>query len=315
MAAGSITLAQAQRMAQSPLMKGVILEILTVDAWSHLFPFEEAPGGQLIYNRELAAALVKWHTVGATTARTQATVTTITANVYTLEHTVQVEQHLQTIYQSPNDQMATQVLLGAKAMWQEYQQKLITGVTGSNQPDGLRALCPAGQYVDPGTTTGQALSCKLLDDVLAKVTASNGRVDAFVMGVREIKGMRKLQRTLPHGPWGMLTITNPSDTARPLNLTTYAGVPIFRNDYITATETIGTVGAKSRFWAVSFEPKVGLTGLRPPGIDNLMAMTPEFYDKDDASIFRRQMLFVGTALYSQHAIAGAKNVTATTATT
>ena len=74
----SVTLAQAQRMARSPLMQGFIREILTVDGgiWN-LIPFTEAPGGQLIYNRELDVAGVKWHAVGDTSARAQGTVTTV----------------------------------------------------------------------------------------------------------------------------------------------------------------------------------------------------------------------------------------------
>lgn len=311
---GSITLAQAQRLARSPLMQGVIQEILTVDATWSLLPWVEAPGGQLIYNRELTASGVSWHAVGDSANRTQATVTTITANIYAMEGTAEVEQHLQAIYNQPNDQMATQVLLKIKAAYREFQKRIILGDSANNQPDGLRKLTVSGQYVTSAATTGQNFSCALLDNVLGKVVASNGRVDALFMGLREIKAVRKLARMLPGANWGTMQLPNPSDPSRPLNLTTYADIPILRNDWITATETFGGQANKSRIWAVSFEPLVGFTGIRPTGIDKMVSVGPEFYDKNTPSAFRRAWVLAGTALYCTQAVAGANNINATVVT-
>jgi len=312
----SMTLAQARLASRNALVQGVIGEILDVDVFWSLLPMVTVPGGRLTYNRELTEAQVKWHTVGATSARAQATWTLITVDLALAEGTAEVDDKLRRIYKDTNNLMAVQVMLKGKALFREWQQKLIIGSSGGGaEPDGLINLIPSGQQVDTaGETIGNSFSLGLVDEVLTKVTANDGRVDALLFGDREILNIQKIKRTLGGANFNNIQIPNPVQPNRPFNVELYRGIPMLRNTYITATETLFAGGAKSRFYAVSFGENVGVTGLIPDPIDDLVEVGPPFQDMDEVSLFQRVELFAGNALYSTKAAASGININATFAT-
>lgn len=313
----SMTLAQARLASRNALVQGVIGEILDVDVFWNIMPMVTVPGGRLTYNRELTEASVKWHTVGDTAARTQATWTLITVDLALAEGTAEVDDKLRRIYKDTNNLMAVQVMLKAKALFREWQQKLIIGSSaGGAQPDGLINLIPAAQTVDNnGTTTGNPMSLALIDEVLTKVTANDGRVDALIFGDRELLNIQKIKRALGGANFNNVQVPNPVRPGRPFNVELYRGIPMLRNTFITATETLFSTGSKSRFYAVSFGENVGVTGLIPDPIDNLVEVGPPFQDKDDVCLFQRVELFAGNALYSTKAAAMASNINSSFATT
>ena len=310
----TFALADAQDLSRSPLVKGVIGEILTIDAWWHLLPFEPVVGGVKIYTRELAAPTASWRAVGDSANRTQGTVTQVTTTLKMLEGTAEVDDKLKVLYSDTNSIMSTAVMLKAKAMWREFKKTSVTGDTSvdANSFDGIRALCAASQYVDNGTTPGSPLSLALLDEVMSKVLSNNGQVDFGMMGIREMRNLYKIARTLPGADIKNVQIAEIN--GKPFNVLHYNGVPIFRNDWATATETINGVGDKARLWYGAWGEGVGLTGLLPADLDELMTLGAPFTDKGTVATFQRIEMFGAMACYSTKALAGAKNILSTIST-
>ncbi len=146
-------------------------------------------------------------------------------------------------------------------------------------------------------------------------TLSGQPKDALILGDRELLNIQKIKRTLGGANFNNIQIPTPVRPNRPFNVELYRGIPMLRNTFITATETLYSTANKSRFYAVSFGENVGVTGLIPDPIDNLVEVGPPFQDADAVCLFQRVELFAGNALYSTKAAAMASNINSSFATT
>ena len=232
----SVTLAESAKLSQDLLVAGVIENVITVNPFYDILPFQSIDGNSLAYNRENALGATEWTGVGDTISagKAAATFTQVTTSLTTLVGDAEVNGLIQATRSNMTDQKAAQVASKAKSIGRAYQDKLINGAGSSNQITGLLSLATAAQ-TKTGATNGSALSYDLLDETLDKVTDKDGTVDYMLMNARTIRSYYALLRALGGAGIGEV-ITLPSGAQVP----SYRGIPIFRNDYIPITQTRGT---------------------------------------------------------------------------
>jgi len=232
----SVTLAESAKLSQDMLVAGVIENVITVNPFYDILPFQAIDGNALSYNRENALGAAEWTGVGSTISagKAAATFNTVTSTLTTLVGDAEVNGLIQATRSNITDQKAAQVASKAKSIGRAYQDKLINGAGSSNQITGLLSLATTAQ-TKTGATNGSALSYDLLDETLDKVTDKDGTVDYMMMNARTIRSYYALLRALGGAGIGEV-MTLPSGVQVP----TYRGIPIFRNDYIPVNQTRGS---------------------------------------------------------------------------
>ena len=232
----SVTLAESAKLSQDMLSSGVIENVITVNPFYDILPFQAIDGNALSYNRENALGAAEWTGVGSTISagKAAATFDTVTSTLTTLVGDAEVNGLIQATRSNITDQKAAQVASKAKSIGRAYQDKLINGAGSSNQITGLLSLATTAQ-TKTGATNGSALSYDLLDETLDKVTDKDGTVDYMMMNARTIRSYYALLRALGGAGIGEV-ITLPSGAQVP----SYRGIPIFRNDYIPVNQTRGS---------------------------------------------------------------------------
>ena len=232
----SVTLAESAKLSQNMLIAGVIENVITVNPFYDILPFQSIDGNALSYNRENALGAAQWTGVGTAIAagKAAATFSTVTSTLTTLVGDAEVNGLIQATRSNITDQKAAQVASKAKSIGRAYQDKMINGDGSSDTITGLLSLVASGQ-TKTGATNGSALSYDLLDETLDKVTDKDGQVDYMLMNARTIRSYYALLRALGGAGIGEV-ITLPSGAQVP----SYRGIPIFRNDYIPVNQTRGT---------------------------------------------------------------------------
>jgi HK97 family phage major capsid protein len=235
----SVTLAESAKLSQDLLVAGVIENVITVNPFYDILPFQSIDGNSLAYNRENALGATEWTGVGDTISagKAAATFTQVTTSLTTLVGDAEVNGLIQATRSNMTDQKAAQVASKAKSIGRAYQDKLINGAGISNEITGLLSLATVAQ-TKTGATNGSALSYDLLDETLDKVTDKDGTVDYMMMNARTIRSYYALLRALGGAGIGEV-ITLPSGAQVP----SYRGIPIFRNDYIPVNQSRGTSSA------------------------------------------------------------------------
>jgi hypothetical protein len=256
----SLSLVEAAKIQQNPLIAGVIESIVTVNQMYQFLPFDAIVGNALLYNRENAIGGVAPIGIGggANTipagAKTPATFTPVTTPLKALIGDAMVDHFVETTMGTQNSQSGVQIASKAKGLGREYQRQLILGdSTDPLEFDGLQKLMPAAQKVEAASA---AYSLEILDEAISKVIGKDGAVDFIMAPDVALRKHASLLRTL--GGAGINeVITMPDGRTVP----TYRGIPMFRNDWIpvagTSTQTtdiyLGCFDDGSR--------KVGIAGL------------------------------------------------------
>lgn len=320
----TVTLSESAKLAQDELVAGVIENIITVNRFYHVLPFDGIDGNALAYNRENALGPVATVGVGNTdgvigagavsgnnqaeraAAKDAATFTQVTSTLTTIMGDAEVNGLIQATRSGDgNNQTAVQIASKSKSAGRKYQDLLING-DGSNYTFvGLIGLCAGGQTIDVGTD-GAELSFEIMDETMDAVVDKDGDVDYLTMNQREIRGMNKLLRDLG-GTSAMDAIQLPSGTTVPA----YRGTPVFRNDYIPTNQTKNASGAVcSTIFAGTLDD-----GSRQHGIAGLTASTQagvhivdvgESETKDER--IWRVKWYAGLALFSEKGLACAPGI-------
>lgn len=257
----SLTLVEAAKIQQNPLIQGVIESIVTVNQMYHLLPFDQIVGNALLYSRENAIGGVAPIGIGGgsntvpAAAKTPATFTPVTTPLKALIGDALVDHFIETTMGTQNDQKGVQVASKAKGLGREYQRQLILGDSSSNalEFDGLAKLMPAAQVV--AGSSGD-LSFDLLDQVIDLIKAKDGAVDFMMMPDIALRKYRAILRAL--GGAGIGEVKTMPDGQQ---VEFYRGIPMFRNDWIPVA---GTSTKTTDIYAGCFDDgsrKVGIAGL------------------------------------------------------
>ena len=259
----SLTLEEAAKIHQNPLIQGVIESIVTVNQMYRFLPFDQIVGNALLYTRENAIGGVAPVGIGGGSnvipaeAKTPATFTPVTTPLKALIGDALVDHFVETTMGTQNDQRAVQVSSKAKGLGREYQRQLIAGASASDplEFDGLTTLTPAAQTI---AGANALMTFELLDELISKIKAKDGQVD-FIMGPDSaLRKYRSLLRAL--GGAGIGEVKTMPDGSQ---IDSYRGIPFFRNDWIPEAAGTGT-STITDLYAGTFDDgsrKVGIAGL------------------------------------------------------
>jgi len=304
----SVTLVEAAKLSQNPLVAGVIENVITVNQMFQVLPFQAISGNAISYSRENALGDVDVEPVGGTIAgKAAATFTQVTSSLTTIIGDAEVNGLIQaTMSNSGNDQTAIQVASKAKSAGRKYQDMLINGTGASDQFDGLLNLTAAGQQVDTGAN-GSVFTFPIMDELMDLVTAKDGQVDYFCMNARTRRSYRSALRAL-----GGASIDETFELPDGGKVIAYSGVPVFRNDWIPIDDDKGTsTGVCGYIFAGCFDDgsqKVGLAGLTAANAAGIQVEDAGVSETKDEHIWRVKW-YCGLALFSEKAIAYADGIT------
>lgn len=307
----SVTLAESAKLAQDELVAGVIENIITVNRFFDVLPFDGIEGNSLAYNRENVLGDVINAGVGTTfsgagAGKNPATFTRVNSNLTTIMGDAEVNGLIQATRSGDgNDQTAVQIASKAKSAGRQYQNQLINGTGTNNEFAGLLQLVASGQTLTP-QTNGQAISFEILDELMDRVVDKDGQVDYITMHARTLRSYKALLRAL-----GGASINEVVELPSGAEVPAYSGVPIFRNDYIPTNQTQGSATNATTIFAGTLDD-----GSRTHGIAGLTATTAagiqvvDVGEAEDADehIWRVKW-YCGLALFSEKGLAAAPGIT------
>lgn len=303
----SVTLAESAKLAQDELVAGVIENIITVNPFFDVLPFDGIDGNALAYNRENVLGDVQVLGVGGTiTAKAAATFTQVTSTLTTIIGDAEVNGLIQATRSGDgNDQQAVQIASKAKSVGRKYQDMLVNGTGSSNEFDGMLNLVSSGQMATTGTN-GKALDFDVLDELLDLVTDKDGEVDYFMMHARTLRSYMALLRGL-----GGASINEVVALPSGREVPGYRGVPIFRNDWTPVNQTKGSGSNQTTIFAGTLDDGSrmhGIAGLTAEQAAGIQVVPVGESETKDESITRIKW-YSGLALFSEKGLAAADGIT------
>lgn len=303
----SVTLSESAKLAQDELVAGVIENIITVNPFFDVLPFDGIDGNALAYNRENVLGDVQVLGVGGTiTAKAAATFTQVTSTLTTIIGDAEVNGLIQATRSGDgNDQAAVQIASKAKSVGRKYQDMLINGTGASNEFSGMLNLVVAGQKATTGAN-GKALDFDVMDELLDLVTDKDGEVDYFMMHARTLRSYMALLRGL-----GGASINEVVQLPSGREVPGYRGVPIFRNDWVPINQTKGTGSAQTTIFAGTLDDGSrmhGIAGLTAEQAAGIQVVPVGESETKDESITRIKW-YSGLALFSEKGLAAADGIT------
>lgn len=254
----AISKTEAAKLSNDMLLRGVIETIVKESSVLAHLPFMQVTGTAVTYNREASMPAAAFYEPGDTWAEATPTFTQHTAQLAILGGDADVDNFLQATYADANDIEAEVVANRAKAVAHAFSESFFNGNASTNPKsfDGLHKLIPAGQTITAGTN-GAALTFDMLDQLIDKVKP--GKPDMFFMSKRTRRKLKDLRRTT-----GTLLETGVNQFGQQVEL--YDGIPIVVDDFISDTQTQGSISTASSVYAVKFGQGAGVLGLEHGGI-------------------------------------------------
>lgn len=292
---------EAEKLSNNELVAGVIEEIIDKDETFALLPFVGINGKAYVYDRENTLPTADFLDPNEVINEGGATFTEVVSKLRILAGDVDVDKFLQETMSDTNDQKATQIAAKAKGVARKFKATLVNGDADANPKefDGIRKLCVAGQTIEAGVN-GNALSLTALDELLDAVP--NG-ADAIIMRAGTIRAYRALLYSTggiqPH----MVEIPNFG-----VSVLGHNGVPILRNDFMTAGEVQGTATNTCSIYAVRMNESDGLHGLWGGSNAGMRIEEVGTVQNKDADRIRVKW-YAGLALKSTKSLARLKGVT------
>ena len=287
------TLAQAALLINNEIVKGVAIDIVSINPIFSFMPFIGYDGQGIIVNRELTLGMADELAVGGTITTTMKGASTFTRKTF-LATKIIGDAEMDGLVQAQSmsagvDQTALEISLKAKKVGRLFQQGLATGTGTSPQMNSLDSMVDAAQFTTAVTT--QTLSFLLLDEMLDLVKAKDGEVDWIQMPARTLRSLKVLYRGLG-GTMPTQVITMPDGTNRTMYL--YEDIPVFKNEYLSVVETANgaalTGGALTSVWSGVWDDgsqKVGLAGIHPASVPGGIMVHPIGYkETKDEEIWR-----------------------------
>lgn len=302
----SVTLAESAKLAQDDFTAGVIENVITVNRFFEILPFDGINGNALAYNRENVLGDVDVEGVGDTIgAKAAATFTQVTSTLTTIVGDAEVNGLIQATRSSDgNDQTAVQIASKAKSLGRKYQDMLINGTGSSNQFDGLLNLCDSSQKTTP-STNGDNLTFEVLDELMDLVIDKDGEVDYFTLNARTLRSYMSLLRAL-----GGASISDTVQLPSGAQVPAYRSVPMFRNDWIPIDQTQGSSSTATTILAGTLDDgsrSTGIAGLTAEDMAGINLVDVGESETKDEHIYRVKW-YAGLALFSLKGLAAAPGI-------
>ena len=276
----ALTLAEAAKLSQNPIERGVIETFVINSSVLDRMPLKEIAGNAYAYQTEGSLPGVEFRAVNAAYAESTGTINTASEKLVILGGDADVDTFLVKTGGQIADLRATQTAGKVKAATYKYQDAFFNGDTAvdANSFDGLKKRLTGAQVVAAGTNgipvVGNGGSdahafFDALDTLVSRVpglTAQNGAIYANAAIIAKI---RSAGRRL-----GGVDMVNEDLTTK--RVMTWNGIPVLDPgqtasgiDILPQTETQGTSTVASSVYAVKFGsdvPDMGVTGLTNGGI-------------------------------------------------
>ncbi len=312
----TILLSEAKKLGLDDLSAGVAETIATANGLLGVLPFNIVQGNAYAFNREGTPGNVASLAIGGATTgvKTQATFDQVTLPLTSIIGDAEVNSLI--VAQgvganAGNDPVAAAIASKAKQVGREYFRQVavgnagspgssVSGVTNTQEFDGIETLMAtsafAGQLVAGGNAS---LTFELIDAMLHKILVGD---PAFIMA--NSAGIRKIMALLRAS--GGVTYMDVAGVQVPM----YNGVPLIRNDFLTADTVSGTAGTQVSIYAGSFDDGTrtgGISGIMPSvGGVQVQGVGPA--EAGDYDIWRVKM-YGSFAIHSVLAVAALNAVT------
>lgn len=303
----SVTLAESAKLAQDELVAGLIENVITVNRFYEMLPFDGIEGNALAYNRENVLGDVDVEGVGDTIgSKAAATFTQVTSSLTTIIGDAEVNGLIAATRSGDgNNQTAIQIASKAKSAGRKYQDMLINGSGAADQFTGLVSLTASGQKVATGNNGG-ALSFAFLDELIDLVVDKDGQVDYITLHARPIRSYMALLRAL-----GGANISEVVQLPSGAQVPGYRGIPMFRNDWIPINQTKGAGSAQTTIFAGTLDDgsrSHGIAGLTAAQAAGLSVVDVGESETKDEHIYRVKW-YCGLAMFSEKGLAAAEGIT------
>ena len=288
----ALTKAEASKLSNDLLLRGVIETIVKDSAILAFLPFMEVTGTAVRYNRETTMPATSFYVPGDTWTEATPTWTPATAELKIMGGDADVDNFLQATYADTNDLEAEVIASRAKSIAHKFSQAFITGDSAVDVKsfDGIRKLTPAGQTLSTGANGGP-ITLPKLDELID--TVKPGKPDLLLMSKRTRRALKNVRRTSGG------TIVESAISQFGEQVETYDGVPLIVDDFMPDDETLGTGTALSSIYALKFGQGTGLMGLEHGGVT--IDYVGELETKDATRT--RLKWYCGLALFSELGIA------------
>ncbi|MFT8639027.1 major capsid protein [Bifidobacterium sp.] len=186
----SLTLAEAAKLSQSSLKRGVLETFVQESPILDRIPFLSIEGNAYSYNEELTLPGVAFRAVNGSYPESTGTVNQKSETLVILGGDADVDRFIQKTRSNLNDQRATQTAMKVKAMSYKFQDTFFNGDTGSdpNGFDGLKKRLTGNQVLSaPNVLTGIPILGNGGTDVHAFLDALD-RLLASVPGITPANG-------------------------------------------------------------------------------------------------------------------------------
>ena len=302
----TITLAEASKLSLDDLVVGVIENIVTVNPIYNVMPFTDIDGNSLRYNREKTLGDSQALAIGGTiTAKAASSYKQKNAGLTTLIGDAEVNGLIQS-QRVGGDQVAMQIASKAKSVGRLWQSLMVNGDSAAPEEfDGLDAIIDEivteadnAQIDIDGANV--PFTFESLDQLLHQVKSKDGQVDFLMMNEGQIRKLRALQRGLGGAQPEYVEVAG-------VNVASYAGVPVYRNDWI---DNAGSPGGFTSLYAGNFDDgsqKVGVSGLTSVNNMGIHVQSVGAAETKDEDIYRIKF-YSGFAAFSELGIARLKNV-------
>ncbi|HMA35801.1 MAG TPA: phage major capsid protein [Chloroflexia bacterium] len=290
-------LADAAKLTQNMLVRGVIETLIAESSVLQYLPFLTVTGSGVAYNQERQLATAEWHAVNDTWQDSELGITQAVAGLKILGGDADVDSFLQQTYADKNDIQALVVQSKAKSVAYAFNQAFFYGDSSRdpNQFDGLatQAGVPVAGYAGldathrafAATANGAPLALDQMDQLIDAVKP--GKPDALFMSKRSRRKLSNLRRAS-----GNLLETGVDAFGRRAMF--YDGIPIGIDENIADGEDQGTsTGVCSSIFAVKFGFQTGVCGLQNGMISALPVGPLETKD----AVRTRIKWYVGLAIF------------------
>ncbi len=308
--AGALSLAEAAKLSQDDLQRGVLETFVQESAVLDRIPFLNVLGNAYAYNEEATLPGVAFRAVNEAYVGSTGTINQRTESLVILGGDADVDTFIVQTRGNLNDQRALQTRGKVKAASYKYQDTFINGdvTVDANSFDGLKVRLTGSQVVSAGTnglpivgngTTDPLAFFDKLDELMAAV---RGGANALYANAAVIAKLKSAGRRV-----GGVEMVREDLTGK--RVVTWNGVPVLDLQSNAAgtlilpqTETKGTSSVTSSIYAVKFgqsEQDQAVTGLTNGGVS-----VRDLGEIDSQPVFRTRLeIFTGLAVFGGYAAA------------
>lgn len=313
----TILLAEASKLGYDDLSAGVAESVITADGFLPMLPFNLMQGNAYAFNREGTPGNVASLAIGGSTSgvKTQVTFDPVTIALTSIIGDAEVNGLIaaQGVGTGAGaDPIAAAIASKAKQVGREYARQVaignattpgssVSGVTNTAEFDGLETLLASSAFADQVLDKADAaLTLDMLDELLYAVTKGDAE---FIMGTgAAIRKIRSLYRAL--GGTSQVEINGKVYDA-------FNGVPLIRNDFLSADVDGVTAGTQTNIYAGVFDDgtrTMGVSGVLPTTVQGVSVQPVGAAEAGDYDIYRVKM-YGAFAVHSVKSVAQLKSVT------